>query len=107
MWTMQTFSSNDKSFTVNAYMSCTVKQKVIYVIECRGCGEYYIGETNYFRKRNTLHNQHIRHKNLRMIPVCGLIATCSDKDPKYFMFPLYEMSFDSFLARKEDEKIFY
>ena len=28
---------------------------------------YYIGETNNLRKRTTLHNQHIRHENLRMI----------------------------------------
>ena len=86
-------------------MSCTVKN-VVYVIECRGCGEYYIGETNNLRKRTTLHNQHIRHENLRMIPVSGHIATCSDKDPKYFMFPFYKMKCDSILARKEKEKYF-
>ena len=46
----------------------------------------------------------IRHENLRMIPVSGHIATCSDKDPKYFMFPFYKMNCDSILARKEKEK---
>ena len=34
------------------------------------------------------------------------IATCSDKDPKYFMFPFYKMNCDSILARKEKEKYF-
>ena len=58
-------------------MSCIVKN-VIYVITCRGCGKYYTGETNNLRKRTTLHNQHIRHENLRMIPVSGHIASCSD-----------------------------
>ena len=100
-----TFNFKGENFTVNADMSCTVKN-VIYVIECRGCGEYYIGETNNLRKRATLHNQHIRHENLRMIPVSGHIATCSDKDPKYFMFPFYKMNCDSILARKEKEKYF-
>ena len=74
-------------------MSCTDKN-VIYVIECQVCGQYYIGETNNLRKRITLHNQHIRHENLRMIPVSGHIATCSDNDPKCI------------IARKEKEKYF-
>ena len=84
-------------------MSCTVK-KVIYVIECRGCGEYYKGETNDLRKRTTLHNQDIRHENLRMIPVSGHMATCSDKDLKYFIFVFYKMNCDCILTRKEKEK---
>ena len=99
------FSFKGKNFTVNADMSCTVKN-VIYVIECRGCQKYYIGETNNLRNRTTLHNQHIRHENLRMTPVSGHIATCSDKDPKYFMFPFFKMNSDSIIARKEKEKHF-
>ena len=35
--------ANQKTFKVNAAMSCDVKN-VIYVITCRGCGENYIGE---------------------------------------------------------------
>ena len=38
--------------TLNSDMSCTVKI-VIYVITCRECGKYYIGETNNLRKRTT------------------------------------------------------
>ena len=65
------FSFKGKTFTVNADMNYTVKN-VIYVIECRGCEKYYIGETNNLRKRTTLHNQHISHKELRMIPLSGI-----------------------------------
>ena len=97
-----TFNFKGENFIVNADMSCTVKN-VKYVIECRGCGNYYIGETNNLRKRTTLHNQHIRHENLRMIP--GQIATYLDKDPKYFMFPIYKMNCDSILARIEKKNI--
>ena len=67
------------TFTVNADMNCTVKN-VMYVIECRGCEKYYIGETNNRRKRTTLHHQHIRHEKLRMIPLSGHLASCSDND---------------------------
>ena len=90
-----TFSFEGKTFTVNADMNCTVKN-VIYVIECRGCGK-----TNNLRKRTTLHNQHIRHKELRMIPLSGHLASCSDDDPNHFMFPFYKMSSDSILERKK------
>ena len=92
------FSFKGKTFTV---------KYAIYVIECRGCKKYYIGETNNLRKRTTLHNQHIRHKELRMIPLSRHLASCSDNDPKYFMFPFYKMSSDSILERKEKEKILY
>ena len=67
-------------------MSCKSKH-VIYMIQCRGCNEQYIGETVNLRNRITLHNQHIRHAELRKIPVSGHIADCSDQDPKYFVFP--------------------
>ena len=67
------------------------------------CQKYYIGETNNLRNRTTLHNQHISHEILRMIPVS---ATWSDKDPKYFKFPFFKMSSDSIIARKEKEKHF-
>ena len=50
-----TFSFKGKNFTVNADMSCTVKN-VMYVIECRGCQKYYIGETNNLSNQTTLHN---------------------------------------------------
>ena len=95
----------NKSFKVNENMSCKAKN-VIYVIQCRGCDEQYIGETNNLRNRTTLHNQHIRHEALRKIPLSGHIADCSDKEPKYFMFPFYQMKTESIIKRKEKEKFF-
>ena len=86
-----------KLFKVNDDMSCTTKH-VIYVIHCRGCNEQYIGETVNLRNRITLHNQHIRHAELRNIPVSGHIADCSDQDPKYSCFP-----FLSNVNRKHNE----
>ena len=94
-----------KVFKVNDDMSCKSKN-VIYVIQCRGCNEQYIGETVNLRNRITLHNQHIRHAELRKIPVSGHIADCSDQDPKYFVFPFYQMKTESIMKRKEKEKYF-
>ena len=86
-------------------MSCKAKS-VIYVIPCRGCDEQYIGETNNLSNKTTLHNQHIRHESLRKLLLSGIIADCSDKEPKYFMFPFYQMKTESIIKRKEKEKFF-
>lgn len=95
----------NKEFKVNDSMSCKATN-VIYVIQCRGCSEQYIGETVNLRNRVTLHNQHIRHPELRKIPVSGHIADCSGQDPKYFIFPFYQMKTNSIIKRKEKEKYF-
>ena len=93
-------SFKDKTFKVNDNMTCKAKN-IIYVIQCRGCNEQYIGETVNLRNRVTLHNQHIRVPELRKIPVSGHIADCSDREPKYFIFPFYQMKTESIIKRKE------
>ena len=54
-----------KKINIHENMSCDV-QNLIYVINCRGCGEEYIGQTgNLLRQRVEIHNQQIYplHKN--------------------------------------------
>ena len=94
-----------KVFKLNDDMSCKSKN-VIYVIQCRGWNEQYIGETVNLINRITLYNQHIRHAELRKIPVSGHFADCSDQDPKYVVFPFYQMKTESIMKRKEKEKFF-
>ena len=98
------FNFKGKQFNVNAYMTCTVKN-VIYGTECRGCRKYYVGDTNNLRNRTTIHNQHITHEHLRMIPISVHIASCPNMDPKYFMFPFFKMN-NSITDRKQKEKTF-
>ena len=98
-------SFRDKTFKVNDNLTCKA-EKVIYVIQCRGCNEQYIGETVNLRNRVTLHNQHIRVPELWKIPVSGHIADCSDREPNYFMFPFYQMKTEIITKRKEKEKFF-
>ena len=35
-----------------------------------------------------------------------IYADCSDQDPKYFVFPFYQMKTESIMKRKEKEKYF-
>ena len=96
----------NKSFKVNENMSCKAKN-IIYVIQCRGCDEKYIEETNNLRNRTTPHNQHIRHEALRKIHLSGHIADYSDKERKYFIFPFYLMKTESIIKRKRKRKVLY
>lgn len=99
------FKFNGKIFRVNAPMSCDVKN-VVYVIQCRGCNELYIGETNDLRKRMTVHRQQIRDESTRMIPLSGHIDVCSNSEPKFFVFPFYKANQTNAIQRKEREKLF-
>ena len=65
-----------------------------------------IMKIDIYINRVTLHNQHIRHGNLRMILVSGQLASCWNSDPKYFIFPFYKMKTNSIEDRKEKEKQF-
>ena len=96
---------NQRTFKVNAAMSCDVKN-VIYVITCRGCRENYIGETTNLRHRTTVHNQQIRDPGTRKIPLSAHLDTCSNADPKYFIFPFYKMPTMDSSRRKMKEAHF-
>ena len=39
-----TFDFKRQKFSVTSNIDCTIRN-IIYVIKCRGCGKYYIGET--------------------------------------------------------------
>ena len=57
--TKSEYNFNGIIFKVNRSMSCKTKN-CIYVINCNGCNEIYIGETNNFRLRMNLHINHIK-----------------------------------------------
>ena len=96
---------NDKIIRVNTPMDCSVKN-VVYMIQCRGCDEIYIGETNDLRKRMTVHRQQIRDKSTRMIPLSGHIDDCSKVEPKFLALPFHKIKDNKTIPRKQREKLF-
>ena len=98
--------SRGNNFKVHEKMSCDVKS-VIYVMNCRGCGEEYIGETgNFLRKRVTVHNQPICGPRTRMFKVSEHIDNCANTlDPKNFIFPFFKMYTESPRLRRAKEKL--
>ena len=83
-------------FKIHENMSCDVK-KLIYAMQCRGCGEEYIRETdNILRRRITVQNQQIRDPRTRMLKVSEHIDNCeSTLNPNYYVFPFCKMYTES------------
>ena len=100
------FNFKGKTFYVKETMSCDVKN-VIYVLQCNGCKEYYIGQTgDKLRSRRTVHAQQIRDPSTRQLPLSGHIDICCQTDPKFTMFPFFKMHSESISARLAKEKHF-
>ena len=89
-------------------MSCDAKN-LIYVFQCSGCQEEYIGETgDTLRHRLTVHRQQIGDARLRMLYVSGHIKDCArNQSVKVKILPLYKMQKDSASARKLKEDLFF
>ena len=100
------FNFKGKIFNVKETMSCDVKN-VIYVLQCNGCKEYYIGQTgDKLRSRRTVHAQQIRDPSTRQLPLSEHIDICCRTDPKFTMFPFFKMHSESISARLAKEKHF-
>ena len=84
-------------------MSCDVKN-VVYVLICKGCREEYDGETNDLRKRMSVHRNHIRDPNRRILRVSGHIDNCTNMEPKFSVFPGYKMTTDGVAPRRQKER---
>ena len=92
---------------VKTSMSCDAKN-LIYLIQCSGCQEEYIGETgDTLHHRLTVHRQQIRDARLRMLFVSGHIEDWARNQlVKFRILPLYKMQTDSASARKQKENHF-
>lgn len=96
-----------KTFNVTTNMGCEVKN-LIYVMQCNGCGEEYIGETgDSLRHRMTVHRQQIRNSSVRILHVSNHMAACARNCENPFrLFPLYKMKQADATMRKMKETYF-
>ena len=95
--------NNGRTFKIKFSANCLV-ENVIYALKCNGCQKDYIGETTNLRNRVTLHNQHIRHPNLAILPVSRHITKCAaNKDIKFNIMPIYKMQGNDTNKRKSKE----
>ena len=100
------FNFKGKIIYVKETMSCDAKN-AIYVLQCNGCKEYYIGQTgDKLRSRRTVHAQKMRDPSTRQLPLSEHIDICCRSEPKFAMFPFFKMHSESISARLAKEKHF-
>lgn len=87
-----TFKGSATPFRVKMSMNCGT-QNVLYVLECQGCMENYIGQTSdMLRSRMRVHKQQIKTPQYRKIPVSKHIADCAgEMEIPFKVFPFYKI----------------
>ena len=70
------------------FFDCNAKN-VIYVLVCRKCWKFYIGETSDMKKRTRKHKSDVRHpKNSNCRELAEHLRSCSSGSPQFRIFPL-------------------
>lgn len=98
------FPYTNYNFKINYKMNCSTLN-CIYLIQCNGCKEIYIGETSNLRHRVNLHRNHIEHNE--GLYVSKHIFQCAiNCAPKFYVMPFYKVRSDDQLLRKSKEADF-
>jgi hypothetical protein len=99
-----TFRGQTQEFKINQSMNCGT-QNLLYVIECQGCFENYIGQTSTtLRSRIRVHKQQINQPQYRNCPVSKHISDCAGNSKIPFkVIPFYKIlsQDDTFRDAKE------
>ena len=89
-----TFLQNNfnKTFHIKDNLNC-LSINVIYALWCLGCDKYYIGQTgDMFRKRLTLHRQHIYQPQYAILNVSKHITRCCmNRELKFKASPILSL----------------
>jgi len=102
------FHKVGKIFTINHNFNCNTRN-LIYVLSCRGCDEYYIGETEQeLKNRLNLHRSGGNHLDSgHSLYVNKHISECAiGLQPKYNIFPFYKCKTNSTENRRIKEQNF-
>ena len=84
-----TFGKHNKfSWEYRRYFDCNAVN-VIYILKCRRCWRFYIGETGDLKKRTRKHKSDIRHpRNSNCRVLAEHLRTCSSSSPQFQIFPI-------------------
>ncbi len=82
------FGKNDQfAWEYKRYFSCDSKN-VIYILKCKGCWRFYIGETSDLKPRTRKHKSDIKHpKNSYCRVLAEHLRSCS-RAPQFTIFPV-------------------
>ena len=98
------FHKVGKTHKITERMTC-VSQNLIYKLTCRGCNEYYIGETgDYFHMRVNTHRSGVTNDN--SLKVDEHIFSCTSHLPigqRFEVVPFYKVREDNTSIRRKIE----
>lgn len=98
------FPHTDSDFIVNNNMNCSTLN-CVYLLQCCGCKEIYIGETSNLRNRINLHRDHINH-NKGLYVSKHIFQCATNSTPKFKVMPFYKVKSDDTQLRKNKETNF-
>lgn len=101
------FTRVKTNFNLTRPFSCTSKN-VIYKISCKGCSNFYIGQTVHLRNRVTQHKSNLRHELQRTMKVHRHIHDCAAPDYEFpfTIVPFYHVKQGTLTARLTYEEYF-
>ena len=82
-------------------MNCK-SRNIIYIAVCSKCENFYVGQTEYLRKRVMVHKEQINHEEYRCLSVSKHIEKCSGGDFK--IMPIYQCDNSNRLTRESKEQ---
>ena len=88
------------------YFNCDSKN-VLYILICRNCDEFYIGQTQNFKQRIRKHKSDIKHPNNSTCKRCtNHIRVCTKgKEPFFKIYPFYYINDNNIREFKEKKFI--
>lgn len=99
------FAEANEVFDIKTRMTC-VSKNVLYKLTCRGCNQYYIGQTgDELKQRTNLHRWGIREN--QSLDVDKHIHDCAiNCDPKFNIVPFFKVTKDNKKFRESKESEF-
>ena len=77
------------TWTYKNYFSCDSKD-VIYILICKTCGSFYLGQTRDFKQRTAKHKSDVKNLHNSTCRICSEhLRDCNQTEPYFQIFPFY------------------
>ena len=77
------------TWTYKNYFSCDSKD-VIYILICKTCDNFYLGQTQDFKQRTAKHKSDIKNLHNSTCRICSEhFRDCNQAEPYFQIFPFY------------------
>ena len=89
------FRNSGETFQIKTSMDCTVRN-LVYVLQCKNCGQTYIGETVDFRRRMSNHKSSSGKLSSSMAEIARHLYMCGKG---FWKCPIFKVKKENKIAR--------